>query len=165
MSQRKQQEASGISREVLWHISLYEVVTGKVSEDKQRLKRHCKVYQCETFLGKAQPRLAKCCNVNQCKSVLSLSVGFYLYSFQTSRTPSGVHSSKTSHAPSHVCFSKTSAHKTASRKAPHDTIESSEKPEIPTSPTQRHESWRAGPVPHQLQLSGEQALYLAWAAK
>ena len=63
LSLRMWQEAAGISRGVLWQVTLYEVMT---SEDQQRP--------------------AKCCKVNQCKGLLSLSVGLYLYSFKTSCT-------------------------------------------------------------------------------
>jgi hypothetical protein len=51
----------------------------------------------------------------------SLSIAFYLDSFQTL------------HVLSSVCFSKTPSHKTASRKTSHNTTESSKKPEISTS--------------------------------
>jgi hypothetical protein len=91
----KPQEAAGMTQEVPWHFSLYKVMA---SDDQQRP--------------------AKCCEVNQ---QASSTVGFYLYSFQTS------------HVLSCVCLSKTSSHTTVSRKKSQNTTESVKKPKISTS--------------------------------
>ena len=71
-----------------------------------------------------------------------LSVGLYLYPFQTSRVLSRVCSKQNITYPfsrqlplkHHVSvLSKISSHKTISRKTAHDSVESPKKPEIPTS--------------------------------
>jgi len=122
---QKHQEAMGTVPEILWCVSLYKVTT---SNDHQRVTR--------------------CINTTQ---HCPLSVGLYLYLFQTSHVISSVCSRKTSHAPfpgcfqkntmclfsaKHlqcVCFSKIPSHKIISRKTSHDTTESPKKPEISTS--------------------------------
>jgi hypothetical protein len=73
-SQWKCPETARIPQEVLWYISLCEV---KTEEDQQRTEKY--------FMGW------------KCKSVLSLSVWFYLYSSYTSCALSTVFS-KISHA-------------------------------------------------------------------
>jgi hypothetical protein len=90
MSLQKWPESAGVPWEVLQCVSLYEV---KTNEDQQSI---------------AQPaKASEMLHSWWCKSILSLSVGFHLYSFQTSGSLSRVHSSKTTW----VCFSKTSSYR------------------------------------------------------
>lgn len=80
--------------------------------------------------------------VSQCKTILSLFIGFHFYSFETICLPKSERQQNTTYLLtcllqqsnlSDVCFSKPSSHKTASRKTLCDITEFSKNLEISTS--------------------------------
>lgn len=105
--------------EVAQSSKYYEKFFGTLLPTKSRQVKISKCFK----VTKARPLLVKTGEALQAEptqELCSLSVGFYLHSFQTS------------HVFSSVCFSKTSYQEKASRKTTHDSTESPKKPEIST---------------------------------
>ena len=89
----KQQEATGISQEVLWQVSHYEVTTSKAQQSNVRWTN--------THMSSAKTSEAEQIKAKRINTQGPLSVGLYLYSFYVSYILSCVFYSRTSF---HLCL-------------------------------------------------------------